>query len=175
MTGAPADRGPRADGSTPPQRPPRQWPQVAAGSLGLLCDQNGNIALFRPTYNNPDRGWYLVGGGVEEGEDPEAALAREVYEETGLRRRALRLLVSEWVAADPARRKPAGPNWVWDVEPLTEPELHLVQLSEEHSHWKTVPLADLDAWTLPLLARRIRAAAEAKARGTTVYLPPLND
>lgn len=177
MTDSPGDPGPLAGGDSPPERPPRRWPEVAVGSLGFLCDQSGNVALFRPTYNIPDRGWYLVGGGVEvaEDEDPEAALAREIYEETRLRRQARRLLVSEWVAADPVRRKPAGPNWVWDVEPLTAQEFRLVRLSEEHSSWKTVPLADIDAWTLPLLARRIRAAAEAKARGTTVYLPPLKD
>lgn len=155
---------------TPSQEHSQRWPRCAAGSIALLTDENGNVALVKPTYN--DRGWYLVGGAVEEGEDPEQALAREIHEETGLRRRAGRLLVSEWVPADPARDKPAGPNYVWDVEPMGAQDVRRVRLSAEHSAWTTVPIRDIKKWTLPPLARRIRAAARAKAAGTHIWLPP---
>ena len=46
--------------------------------------QNGRILMVR--HRHADREyWTLPGGGVEPGEEPEVAAAREVWEETGLR------------------------------------------------------------------------------------------
>lgn len=42
--------------------------------------------------NLRDRGWDVPGGHVEPGEDPEAAMRREVYEETGARLGVARVL-----------------------------------------------------------------------------------
>ena len=57
------------------------WPPRGQGAKGVLvCD--GQVLLVRHTYG-PDR-WELPGGGVKRGEDPPAALRRELAEELGI-------------------------------------------------------------------------------------------
>jgi 8-oxo-dGTP pyrophosphatase MutT (NUDIX family) len=57
------------------------WPPRGQGAKGLLvCD--GEVLLVRHTYG--PRRWELPGGGVKRGEDPLAALRRELDEELGL-------------------------------------------------------------------------------------------
>ncbi|HEX8629186.1 MAG TPA: NUDIX domain-containing protein, partial [Catenuloplanes sp.] len=56
------------------------------GAYGLCRDDAGRVLL---THNSPRSAfpsrWQLPGGGLEHGEDPAAAVVREVAEETGLR------------------------------------------------------------------------------------------
>ncbi len=50
-----------------------------------LVDEGGSILLVRASAMTEVTGrWFLPGGGVQHGEHPEAALRREVMEETGL-------------------------------------------------------------------------------------------
>ena len=52
----------------------------------LLLDPAGRILLMKGRLpGDPDArgGWFTVGGGVEAGESPQAAAAREIVEETG--------------------------------------------------------------------------------------------
>jgi 8-oxo-dGTP pyrophosphatase MutT (NUDIX family) len=147
-----------------------RWHPRAAGSLALW-QLDGDIALVLPTYNQ--RGWYLPGGALEQDEDPERALSRELLEETGLRRQPLRLLVIESVRADPARGKPAGENYIWQVEPLTRQEWDNIRLPpQELKDKRLVPPSDLGQFVRPALERRIRTALKAQATNTTLYLPP---
>ncbi|MFD7898998.1 NUDIX domain-containing protein [Streptomyces sp. NPDC059743] len=146
-----------------------RWHPRAAGSLALW-QLGAEIALFLPTYNT--RGWYLPGGALEQDEDPEHALTRELLEETGLHRRPLRLLVIESVRADPARGKPAGENYIWQVDPLTRQEWDSVRLPpQELKDKRLVASGDLGRFVRPALERRIRAALKAQTTGTTLYLP----
>ncbi len=52
---------------------------VAFGVAGAILDEAGRVLLVRQTYMS---GWRLPGGGIGHGEAPEAALRREMQEET---------------------------------------------------------------------------------------------
>jgi 8-oxo-dGTP pyrophosphatase MutT (NUDIX family) len=157
----------------PPEKGGHSWPPCPHGSKALLRDHRGRLVLVKPRYNN--RRYYLVGGALEAGEDFEHALTREVWEETRLRRDPGRLLVVVQVPADEARGKGAGLDMIFDVEPLAPGEADTILLpADELSDIQFVAFDDIDSWTLPPLARTIRAARHALDHGTTILLPPTN-
>ena len=54
-----------------------------------------------PVFRHPQAGLQLVKGGIREGESPEAAAARELFEESGLETRSTLLLgTSDSIGAD---------------------------------------------------------------------------
>ena len=55
------------------------------GAYGIARDDHDRVLLVRssPLSNNPGK-WVLPGGGLDHGEDPNAGVAREFREETGL-------------------------------------------------------------------------------------------
>lgn len=55
---------------------------MIVGVRGLARDEQGRVLLVRHHYA---QGWHLPGGGVEPNETAEAAVIREMLEETGLR------------------------------------------------------------------------------------------
>ncbi|HYF91031.1 MAG TPA: NUDIX hydrolase [Symbiobacteriaceae bacterium] len=58
--------------------------KIVVGVLGVVVDPDGRL-LFVAQRNGPFGGnWLLPGGGVEPGESAEAAVVREIREETGL-------------------------------------------------------------------------------------------
>ena len=54
------------------------------GVVGLITDNEGRVILFHHTYRNR-YAWGLPGGWMNRHEQPDAALVREVREESGLR------------------------------------------------------------------------------------------
>jgi len=64
---------------------------LTLGVRGLVTDAEGRVLLVTHTYMP---GWYMPGGGVERGETAEAALAREMVEEVGVRLTARPVLAS---------------------------------------------------------------------------------
>lgn len=93
----------RSSGAVPPAR---AWPPGRPGpapvrvqrvaAYAVVVDGSGRLALARHADRGPSPGaWSLPGGGVDAGEQPAHAAAREVHEETGLD-----VVVEELLAVD---------------------------------------------------------------------------
>jgi 8-oxo-dGTP diphosphatase len=59
-------------------------PSFMVGAMALIQDADGRILVLEHTYRRR-LPWGLPGGWLKQAESPETGLAREVYEETGLR------------------------------------------------------------------------------------------
>lgn len=88
IVGAPSKTGPEiAEGDVvhvESSQGSRFQGKIVVGVLGAVTDDAGRL-LFVAQQKGPFAGsWLLPGGGVEPGESAEAAVAREIMEETGL-------------------------------------------------------------------------------------------
>ncbi len=63
---------------------PRQYPDRPIVGVGGVIVDGGKVVLIKRRYEPLKGQWSLPGGGVEIGETLEAAVARELLEETGL-------------------------------------------------------------------------------------------
>jgi 8-oxo-dGTP diphosphatase len=80
----------------------RRWQRVAA--YALCQDADHRVLLARGSALSDDVGrWFLPGGGVDFGEEPEAAVVRELREEAGLD-----VAVGELLAVLADTERPAG-------------------------------------------------------------------
>jgi 8-oxo-dGTP diphosphatase len=70
-------------------------PSVMVGAMALIQDEQGRLLVIEHTYRRCIP-WGLPGGWLKYAESPEAGLAREVFEETGLRVRVERLLAADF-------------------------------------------------------------------------------
>ena len=62
----------------------REYPERPIVGIGAVIVDDGKVVLIRRRYEPLKGQWSLPGGGVEIGETLEAAVAREMLEETGL-------------------------------------------------------------------------------------------
>lgn len=136
-------------------------PRIAAGALFVDRDR---VLLVRKTYGNR---WDIPGGYVDRGESPADACRREVREELGLDRRPLRLLVHDWAPSDSEGDKIL---YVFDCGELGADADRITLQESELDRWDWVPVAELDTFVIPRLARRLREAHQAHADGATRYL-----
>jgi len=60
----------------------RIFQPVSLGVTAIVTNETGEILLVRHSYR---KGWFLPGGGVQRGESIEQSLARELYEEVGIK------------------------------------------------------------------------------------------
>ena len=84
-------------------------------ACGVLID--GNMVLMVRHVETTRAYWTLPGGGVEAGETPVEAAVREVWEETGLRVRAVRMLFERSYFITKDGRETKNPEYVFLVEP----------------------------------------------------------
>ncbi|MEU1753768.1 NUDIX hydrolase [Micromonospora matsumotoense] len=136
------------------------------GADVLIRDERGRVLLVNPRYK-PD--WDLPGGMVEANERPDLAAERELHEELGIRLRAGRLLVVDWVA-------PHGPwddslMFVFDGGVLREEEKTALRLADgELLAYHLTPLDEAEPLLRPYVWRRLGNAVAAAALETCRYL-----
>ena len=63
---------------------PTEAPGTYNGAYALCRDPSGRLLLVRLARGRDEGRWTLPGGGVEWGEHPDAAVVRELEEETGI-------------------------------------------------------------------------------------------
>lgn len=125
---------------------------VTRGARALVVDGNGRVCLIRHTY---EVGWYLPGGGVRRHEDPEAAVARELREETGMQVVSTRLLGT--YSND--REGKRDTIFVYEVQAIGEAEPSCREIAE--CGW--FPIGSPPAGTSPATRRRLLELAGAAA------------
>ncbi|RCG30251.1 NUDIX hydrolase [Sphaerisporangium album] len=139
--------------------------KTLAGAGALITDPAGRVLLVKPNYRDH---WIWPGGHVDEDETPDQACAREVHEELGLFLPVGRLLGVHWVPPFGDRPIPLV-HFLFDCG--TVPDGVGVILQEEeldaHGFFDLRQARDL----MPsYLIRRLHAALDARADGTTFYL-----
>ncbi|MFB6536870.1 NUDIX domain-containing protein [Streptomyces noursei] len=138
-------------------------PRMASGAL--FFDDQGRVMMLEPTYKD-----YLEipGGYVETGESPRQACIREVREELGIEPAIGRLLAIDW-APSPAEGDKV--LYVFDGGVLPEHLQGQMRLqATEIKGYAFHPVSAVTELTIERLARRVQAAARARAEGTTAYL-----
>jgi len=68
-------------------------PKFRAAVAAMIFDEQGRILLFKHTYRKYE--WGIPAGGLEYGEQPDKAIVREFFEETGMDLQVERLLLAE--------------------------------------------------------------------------------
>ncbi len=156
---------------------PRIWhaslPGVIVAAAGLIRDVAGRVLTVKPNYRDY---WTLPGGICELGESPQQGCAREVAEETGLRRPVGRLLALDWQPAPAEYGPQARPSLfcIFDCGTLAgDPVIALQQ--EELDDFRFTAPAELGGYLAEAGLRRTLAALAALASAGTRYLPNLAD
>jgi 8-oxo-dGTP diphosphatase len=136
---------------------------LAAGAL--FVDDQQRLLLVKPTYKDH---WEIPGGYVEAGEAPRDACRRELKEELGLDVSVGELISVDWA---PHPRDGDKVLFIFDGGDLQSEHLDKVRFADgEISDYSFVSAADLDAYTVPRLSRRLRATLTARQAGRLVYL-----
>jgi ADP-ribose pyrophosphatase YjhB (NUDIX family) len=139
------------------------YPYQRTAAYGVVTSERGLLLTeLSETTSAPGR-WTLPGGGLDPGEQPEAGLHREIWEESGQRVERVRLLevqTSHWIGRAPGGRLEDFHAVrivyaAWCPTP-TAPEVHDVGGSTASVRW--VPLGEVGGYPLgrsfaPHLAR----------------------
>jgi ADP-ribose pyrophosphatase YjhB (NUDIX family) len=141
-------------------------PRKRMGAGVLFHDGIGRVMLVDPIYKEP---WDVPGGIVEADESPHSAAKREILEELNLDITPGRLLVVDWVPAQPTR--PDAVLYLFEGGILSADQSARIELqATELQAWAWVPMERIGERLTPLLTRRVTAAIHASLHGTTMYL-----
>jgi ADP-ribose pyrophosphatase YjhB (NUDIX family) len=136
---------------------------VAAGAL--LQDEDGRILFLTPTYKP-----YLEipGGIVNEGESPQHACQREIFEEIGLSVTDLTLLLVDWHPQHGIWRDSI--QFIFDGGTLTAKQIDQIRVQpDEVTHYELARLEHVAKRLKASMYRRIFQATLAKKSGIPRY------
>jgi len=155
--------------------PPPAWhaslPGVVMAATGLIRDGEGRVLVVKANYRDH---WTLPGGVCEFGESPQAACAREVAEELGLRLPVGQMLAVDWQLPLDIYGPQARPAvfFVFDCGIL--PSLSAVHLQEEElDDCRFAAEAELGDLVADTYLPRVRAALLGLSTGCARYVPDL--
>lgn len=138
-------------------------PRMAAGAL--FFNDQGHVLMVEPVHKHYRD---IPGGYVEVGESPLQTCVREVREELGSTPPIGRLLVVDW-APNPGEGDKV--LYVFDGGLLVSDDRVAIRLQREEVRAMDFhPVEAIDGLTIPRLARRVRAAVQAREEGITRYL-----
>jgi putative (di)nucleoside polyphosphate hydrolase len=148
---------------TPPNRPLSSSSGSPERSyrpgVGIALFNGDGHVLIAERLDNPG-GWQMPQGGIDAGEDPEAAVFREMEEEIGTRNAKIIGMVKDWIYYDfpppLAKRlwggKYRGQRQKWIALKFLgkDSDINLnTHTHPEFSRWKWVPLAHLPDYAVP--------------------------
>ncbi len=134
----------------------------------IIRDPHDRVLLVHTTYGN--RLWEIPGGGLEPGEHPEIAAAREVAEEIGFDLAPGPLLAVDLVPDTlPDGQAALLANWLFDGGVLDDPASIRPDFAEIDEGRFCDP-AEYRQLLPEHMARRVDACLDAHANGTTLYL-----
>jgi len=139
-------------------------PRRYLGAGALITDDNDRILLVEPAYKPT---WEIPGGSVDASEAPRTACQRELGEELSLYRTIGPLLVMDHQTQD----EPRGDSimFIYDGGTLDDTLIATLRLPDtELVSFRFVDACDLDQFTRPTLASRIRIALRARHEGTLI-------
>ncbi len=140
-------------------------PVTIAAAGVLFFDDDAQVMLVRTTYKDD---WDIPGGVIEvnHGETPLETARREVAEELGLEVEIGRLMAIDVIPASTDRRPLIA--FIFDGGTLNADELAKIQfLDNEIAETRFCAPSEIDALTLPPLARRLRASISARSATET--------
>ncbi|MFB9363609.1 NUDIX hydrolase [Actinoplanes nipponensis] len=141
-------------------------PRKRMGAGLVMTDHIDRVLLVEPTYKDY---WEIPGGAVEADESPRNTTIREISEELGLAVSPGRLLVVDWVP--PREDRTEGLMLLFDGGMLTPDDSRKIRLPpEELRSWAWCDPQQAGQRLSDLLARRLTAAIQARAEGSTAYL-----
>ena len=128
-------------------------PYQRTAAYGVVTSERGVLLTELSALTSAPGRWTLPGGGLDPGEEPVAALHREVWEESGQRVEGVRLLeaqTSHWIGRAPSGRLEDFHAVrivyaAWCPQP-TDPVVHDVGGSTESVRW--VPRQELERYHL---------------------------
>lgn len=140
-----------------------QLPRKRTSAGALITDADGRVLIVEPTYK-PN--WEVPGGIVEAGESTATACIRECEEELGYPHPIGRLLLMDQRTDPPPRGDSIA--FIYDGGVIDDPGR--ITISVEHHQFQFVPAEDLERYTNPRLAQRIRCGLQARASGRLMEL-----